>query len=112
MKEKPKKWIGGDFYDSILKTVAASASGDRSDRLKDKLPDFIQGLPYKSEFMEKSKDWWASAPESEKDRFLNEMKSKQSFYRLFNEDSSQWKSLNREEQDDKKVAAIPLSQLL
>jgi hypothetical protein len=106
------KIIGGDFYDSILKTVAASASGDRSDRLKDKLPDFIQGLPYKSEFMEKSKDWWASAPESEKDRFLNEMKSKQSFYRLFNEDSSQWKSLNREEQDDKKVAAIPLSQLL
>jgi len=104
------KIIGGDFYDSILEAVAASASGGRSDRLKDKLPDFIQGLPYKSEFMEKSKDWWASAPESEKDRFLSEMKSKQSFYRLLNEDPSQWKSLNRE--DDEKVAAIPLSQLL
>jgi hypothetical protein len=106
------KIIGGDFYDSILKVVAASASGDRSDRLKDKLPDFIQGLPYKSEFMEKSKDWWASAPESEKDRFFNEMKSKQSFYRLFYADPSKWKSLNRGEHEANKVAAIPFSQLL
>jgi hypothetical protein len=106
------KIIGGNFYDAVLKAVAGSASGDRSERLKDKLPDFIRGLPYKSEFMEKSKDWWASAPASETDRFITEMKSKLSFYRLINEDSSLWKPLNRESSEDEKVAAIPLKQLL
>jgi serine/threonine-protein kinase PpkA len=106
------KIIGGDSYDAILKAVAGSASGDRSERLKDRLPEFIRGLPYKSEFMEKSKDWWASAPASEVDRFITEMKSKLSFYRLINENPSLWKPLNRESPEDEKVAAIPLSQLI
>lgn len=106
------KIIGGDFFDAVLKAVAGSASSDRSERLKDRLPEFIQGLPYKSEFMEKSKDWWANVSGEEKDRFIAEMKAKLSYYRMVNESPDLWKRLSRESASGDYVAAIPLSQLL
>lgn len=104
--------IGGDFYDSLLRAVAGSASGGRSDRLKERLPEFIKGLPYKSEFMEKTSTWWASASAAETGRFIREMKAKLSYYRTVNENPSLWRRLNRDAASSDDVAAIPLSQLL
>ena len=106
------KIVGGDFYDAVLRAVAGSASGDRSERLKDRLPDFIRGLPYRSEFMEKSRDWWANATSEESDRFIADMKAKLAYYREVNENPEVWKPLNRDAPSGSHVAAIPLSQLL
>lgn len=106
------KIVGGDFYDAVLKAVAGSASNNRTENLKNRLPDFIKGLPYKSEFMEKSKDWWASASREDQDRFIEEMKAKLSYYRMVNENKDLWKPLSREAASGDYVAAIPLGQLL
>lgn len=106
------KIIGGDFYDAVLKAVAGTASNNRTENLKNRLPEFIKGLPYKSEFMEKSKDWWASASRDDQDRFIAEMKSKLSYYRMVNENPALWRPLSREAASGDHVAAIPLSQLL
>ncbi len=106
------KIIGGDFFEAVLKAVAGSASNNRTEKLKERLPDFIKGLPYKSEFMEKSRDWWASASQQDQDRFISEMKAKLSYYRTVNENSALWKPLSREAASGDHVAAIPLSQLL
>ena len=103
---------GGDFYEAVLKAVAGSASNNRTETLKERLPDFIKGLPYKSEFMEKSKDWWKSASQQDQDRFITEMKAKLSYYRTVNENSALWKPLSREAASGDHVAAIPLIQLL
>ena len=103
---------GGDFFDAVLKAVAGSASGNRSDTLKERMPEFIQGLPYKSDFMDKSKDWWANVSSAEKDRFIAEMKAKLSYYRMVNESPDLWRPLSRESDVNDQVAAIPLSQLL
>ena len=104
--------LGGDFYDAVLKAVAGSASGNRSERIKDRLPDFIKGLPYRSDFMEKSRDWWANATSEETDRFLAEMKAKLTYYREVNENPDLWKPLNRGAPSGNHVAAVPFSQLL
>lgn len=106
------KIVGGDFYDAVLKAVAGSASNNRTENLTARLPDFIKGLPYKSEFMEKSKDWWASPSHEDQDRFITEMKAKLSYYRMVNESPALWKPLSRETASGDYVAAIPLSQLL
>jgi len=106
------KIVGGDFHDAVLKAVAGSASNNRTENLKDRLPDFIKGLPYRSEFMEKSKDWWASASQEDQDRFIAEMKAKLSYYRTVNENPALWKPLSREAASGDYMAAIPLSQLL
>lgn len=111
-KAQGAKIIGGDFFDAVLKAVAGSASNNRTENLKERLPDFIKGLPYKSEFMEKSKDWWASASQQDQDRFISEMKAKLSYYRTVNENPALWKPLSREAASGDHVAAIPLSQLL
>ncbi len=112
LEAEDAKIIGGDFFDAVLKAVAGSASGQRTDKLADRLPEFIKGLPYKSEFMSKSRDWWANASAQEVDRFITEMKAKLSYYRTVNESPALWKPLSREAASGDHVAAIPLSQLL
>lgn len=92
--------------------MAGTASNSRTDSLKDSLPDFIKGLPYRSEFMEKSKDWWAAPSQEEQERFIDTMKAKLTYYRTVNENPSLWKPLNRDSGVGEYVAAIPLKQLL
>ncbi len=111
-KAEGAKIVGGDFFEAVLKAVAGSASNNRTENLKDRLPDFIKGLPYKSEFMEKSRDWWLSASQQDQDRFISEMKAKLSYYRMVNENPALWKPLSREAASGDHVAAIPLGQLL
>ncbi len=111
-KGEETKIIGGDFYDAILKAVGSSASGSRTDRLSDNLPEFIKGLPYRSDLMEKSRDWWANATSEEQDLFLAEMKAKLAYYREVNENPDLWKPLNRGAPSGNHVAAVPFSQLL
>ncbi len=106
------KIVGGDFHDAVLRAVAGTASNSRTDSLKDSLPDFIKGLPYRSEFMEKSKDWWAAPSQEEQERFIDTMKAKLTYYRTVNENPSLWKPLNRDSGGGDYVAAIPLKQLL
>lgn len=111
-KAEGAKIVGGDFFEAVLKAVAGSASNNRTENLKDRLPEFIKGLPYKSEFMEKSRDWWASASQQDQDRFIVEMKAKLSYYRMVNENPVLWRPLSREAASGDHVAAIPLGQLL
>ena len=106
------KIVGGDFHDAVLRAVAGTASNSRTDTLKDGLPDFIKGLPYRSEFMEKSKDWWAAPSQEDQERFIDTMKAKLTYYRTVNENPSLWKPLSRDATSGDYVAAIPLKQLL
>ncbi len=103
---------GSPFFEAILKAVAGSASNNRTENLKERLPDFIKGLPYKSDFMEKSKETFNGMKQQEQELFIKAMKAKLSYYRTVNENPALWKPLSREAASGDHVAAIPFSQLL
>jgi serine/threonine-protein kinase PpkA len=104
--------IGGDFYTQVMGAVAETASGGRSKTLADRLPKFIKGLPYKSDLMEKSADWWGTQTAEQQGEFIKSLEAKLAYYRAINEDPSMWKPLNKDAEAGDYVTAISLSQLL
>lgn len=103
--------LGKDFYDQLLDAVAGAASGGRSSGEGVQLPTFLQGLPYKSEVMSRSAEWFRALDTAGQQQFISSIKAKLNYYRRINETPSLWRSLNSNALSDDQVAEIPLSQL-
>jgi serine/threonine-protein kinase PpkA len=103
--------VGGNFFDRVLSTVAETTSGQDMQTLNAVVPKFISGLPYKSDLMEKTKEWWDTRTAEQQKEFIGSLEAKLAYYRKLNEDSSRWKPLNKEDESGLHVTALPLSQL-
>jgi hypothetical protein len=108
---------GVDFFDSLKNVVGTTAINPNQlgvqDTLKSsaKIPDFLKGLPYKSELLSLTKDEWRGMSAQDQSAFLDRLNSNIAFYREISRDPSQWKPLNSDDDPSANVAAIPLDRL-
>jgi hypothetical protein len=103
--------LGGDFYGQLLDAVAGAASGGRASGEGIQLPAFLQGLPYQSDMMGKSADWFQALDSDGQQQFISQVKAKLSYYRMVYETPALWRSLSRVSSAGDQVAEIPFSQL-
>lgn len=103
--------VGGSFFDRVVNTVAQTASGQEMNTLAGTVPQFIKGLPYKSDLMEKTAAWWNARTAEQQQEFIRALEAKLSYYRVLNEDASKWRALNAGDEPGLHVTALPLSQL-
>jgi serine/threonine-protein kinase PpkA len=103
--------LGRDFYDQLLGAVAGAASGGRSAGAGVQLPAFLLGLPYQSELMSHSAEWFRALDSEGQQQFIASIKAKLNYYRKINETPALWRSLSHEASAREQVAEIPLSQL-
>lgn len=102
--------LGTDFYGQLLDAVAGAASGGRAGE-GIQLPAFLQGLPYQSDMMGKSAEWFQALDNDGKQQFISQVKAKLSYYRMVNETPALWRSLSHGASARDQVAEIPFSQL-
>jgi hypothetical protein len=106
-----------DFFDSLKNVVGTTAVNPTQLGAQDSLktagnmPEFLKGLPYKSELLSLTKDEWRSMSAQDQAAFLDRLNSNIAFYRELSRDPGQWKPLNPEEDPGAYVAAIPLDRL-
>ncbi len=79
--------------------------------LKDHVPEFLQDLPYKSRIMSLTRDQWKATSENERGRFIQELASKLKYYQDCDANSDLWGKLNEMDDEDARVATIPVDQL-
>lgn len=106
-----------DFFAALL---AVSATGTRDpERLRNArdlqqaglIPDFLQGLPYKSLVMNHSQESWRAMSADEQNQFINTVDSKLRYYQHIYEDTGKWARLNPNDDEAAKVYAVPLMNL-
>lgn len=103
--------LGTNFYDKMLEAVTGAATGGRSETLKAKLPDFLKGLPYRSDIMDRSAAWFTALDKTGQDKFISSIRSKLTYYREVDKTPARWHSLSPNATANLQVAEIPLSQL-
>ena len=102
--------LGTNFYDQMLEVVTGTVTGGRSDALKDKLP-FLKGLPYRSEIMDRSAEWFMALDKAGQEKFISSIRSKLTYYREVSDTPARWCPLSPGAPQNLRVAEIPLSQL-
>jgi serine/threonine-protein kinase PpkA len=81
-----KGQIGGEDFFKVLQTTAATVARGEQSRIRqaqsmaELVPDFLQGLPYKSQLMALTNDLWASWSTDQQDDFLKGIEAKISQY--------------------------------
>ena len=103
--------LGTDFYGQLLDAVAGVASGGRASGEGSQLPAFLQGLPYQSDMMGKSAEWFQALDNDGRQQFISKVKAKLTYYRMVNETPTLWRSLSQGASFRNQVAEIPFSQL-
>ena len=103
--------LGTDFYSQMLEAVTGAATGGRSDTLKQDLPAFLKGLPYRSGIMDRSAEWFRALDAEGQKEFVSSIRSKLTYYREVNETPARWRSLSANASANLQVAEIPLNQL-
>ncbi len=108
---------GRDFFSS-LQSVAAVAVRDpgklnEATSLKEAglIPEFIQGLPYKSRILNLTNDLWSSWPPTQQEKFLEEVQSRINLYKDIHNTTSRWVALDGQASTDDHVTTLPLEQL-
>ena len=97
----------GEFFEQVQER---SGKASIDPQMKDFLPEFLQELPYQSDFLKLDKDSWISLGASGQEEHLSVVKQKLAAYRRLAADESGWLDLgsgNAAEQ----VYPLPLSQL-
>jgi serine/threonine-protein kinase PpkA len=106
-----------DLFTSLL---AVSATGTRDpERLRHAhdlqqagmIPDFLQGLPYKSLVMYHSQESWRAMSADEQNQFVTTVESKLRYYQDIYAESAMWTKINPNDDDANKVYAVPLKNL-
>jgi hypothetical protein len=100
-----------DIYDELLGAVAGAASGGRSEGVGVQLPAFLEGLPYQSDLMSRSAEWFRALDDAGQQSFIASIKAKLNYYIKVNETPSLWRSLSSGGSFENQVAEIPFSQL-
>lgn len=108
---------GQDFFQA-LQSVAASAVSS-PDQIRNArnlaatglLPDFLEGLPYESRLMKMDPATWNSLSVDSQNEILEQVRAKMTFYENTLRDTSRWVAFNPGDEEDDKVAGVPLEQL-
>jgi serine/threonine-protein kinase PpkA len=108
---------GQDFFQA-LQSVAASAVSS-PDQIRNArnlaatglLPEFLEGLPYESRLMKMDPATWNSLSVDSQNEILEQVRAKVAFYENTLRDTSRWVAFNAGDDEDDKVAGIPLEQL-
>lgn len=108
-----------DLFTALL-AVAATGARDPG-RLRNAkslqeagmIPDFLQGLPYKSDsaVMALSQERWQSMSGDEQSDFIKNIESKLRYYQGIYEDTDKWAKINPNDDEASKVYAVPLKNL-
>lgn len=108
---------GQDFFQA-LQSVAASAVSS-PDQIRNArnlaatglLPEFLEGLPYESRLMKMDPATWNSLSVDSQNEILEQVRAKITFYENTLRDTSRWVAFNTGDDEDDKVAGVPLEQL-
>lgn len=108
---------GQDFFQA-LQSVAASAVSS-PDQIRNArnlaatglLPDFLEGLPYESRLMKMDPATWNTLSIDSQNEILEQVRAKITFYESTLKDTSRWVAFNTGDDEDDKVAGVPLEQL-
>jgi serine/threonine-protein kinase PpkA len=108
-----------DLFTALL-AVAATGARDPG-RLRNAkslqeagmIPDFLQGLPYKSDsaVMALSQERWQAMSGDEQSDFIKNIESKLRYYQGIYEDTGKWAKINPNDDEASKVYAVPLKNL-
>jgi serine/threonine-protein kinase PpkA len=110
--------LSGRGFFAELQSVSATATV-KPDAIKNAkrfadtgiAPEFLIGLPYKSEVMNLTPELWSSWSEDRQQRFLLKVESKIEYYATIHDKPERWVALSEGADEDEKVAPIPLSML-
>ncbi len=108
---------GDDLFDKLMATAATITNDpDRiksAKRLSDAgvIPEFMQGLPYKSKIMELSNEIWASWGPDQQDGFLENLSANIVLYQAIHDSPDNWVPLNEGDDVDEYVYPISLKNL-
>lgn len=108
--------ITGDNFFKVLQGVA-TMSGVDPDKIRNAkkfaesgmVPDFLAGLPYKSQLMALTNERWASWSAMEQSQFLQVLDAKIQAYQDIHEQHDQWVQLNQGDDKDQFVYPVKLA---
>ncbi|MDD3471311.1 MAG: hypothetical protein PHS86_00865, partial [Syntrophaceae bacterium] len=108
---------GADFFDELQSVMASSV---RDPKMISKgvalnkiglMPEFIEGLPYKSEIMNMTNDDWTNMSPDAQVEFMTKVKTKIALYQTFYNDSDKWIELNKGDEPGDWVMPVALDAL-
>ena len=110
--------IGGEDFFDALQATAATAARD-PEQIKNAqvmadtglVPEFLDGLPYKSRLMDMSNELWASWSIDEQDEFLNQLDARIKTYQHIYDNPDGWIELNKGDDPGDYVYPISLDLL-
>ncbi|NPA08713.1 MAG: VWA domain-containing protein, partial [Chlorobi bacterium] len=108
---------GESFFDALL--AVASAGSRDPDQIRNAktlaetglLPEFLQGLPYKSQIMEMNNEIWSSMSVAQQEEFLNGLEAKIQLYVAIHDAPEGWVALNPSADPDEYVYPLSLAAL-
>ncbi len=110
--------IGGeDFFDALQATAATAARDPEQIKNAQQMadtglvPEFLDGLPYKSRLMDMSNELWASWSIDEQDEFLNQLDARIKTYQHIYDNPDGWIELNKGDDPGDYVYPISLDLL-
>jgi hypothetical protein len=112
-----KGQIGGEDFFKVLQTTAATVARGEQSRIRqaqsmaELVPDFLQGLPYKSQLMALSNDLWASWSTDQQDEFLKSVEAKINLYAAIHDTPDKWIQLHKGDAPDEFVYPLALDSL-
>jgi serine/threonine-protein kinase PpkA len=112
-----KGQIGGEDFFKVLQTTAATVARGEQSRIRqaksmaELVPDFLQGLPYKSQLMALTKELWASWSTDEQEDFLKGVDSKIKLYAAMHDTPDRWIQLHPGDAPDEFVYPLALESL-
>jgi len=108
---------GEDFFDSLK--AASSIVVRDPDKLAQAvnieksglIPEFLEGLPYRSRLMSMNNDLWNSLSQDEQDNFVNNLEANVKAYQSIHDEPGGWITLNEGDDADETVYPLPLDLL-
>jgi len=110
--------MGGEDFFTSLQAAAGSMARDpnmvrQAKRMADTglVPEFLEGLPYKSQLMAINNELWSSWSADEQNAFINTLEAKVEAYRKIHDSPEGWIALNKGDDLDEYVYPISLDLL-
>jgi hypothetical protein len=105
-----------DFFAILQTTVALVARGEQgrirqAKAMVDLVPEFLQGLPYKSTLMALSNSLWDSWSQDQQDEFLEGIEARMHLYQTLLDASDRWIQLHAGDAADEYVYPLALEAL-
>jgi serine/threonine-protein kinase PpkA len=110
--------VGGEDFFTALQAVSATTVREPNDiknarSLVDTglIPEFLQGLPYKSRLMHMSNEEWEGLSNDQQDQFLRQLEAHIEYYATVHDTQEGWVQLNPHDDPADKMYPVPLSML-